>query len=792
MNRRSLAAVLLLVFMSLFTAQACGPDFYPDVFVRKLRPDRPREFAAGKLGVLLPSFPRADLTVAFRYLNGGALSPAEQQAYQPTYAYNEPEWMQSWNQEDAEAKKTVDPAESWAALRARYAASAPKVEQEQSFAVKGPGKWIYAEYYQNCQADAFRAAFLTLQSRANIWGEKSPDLADWLKGQDVVFSNCQAKNLSLPSVVSAGSSALLKADRAYQVAAAEFYAAHFEDARKAFEAIGQDASSPWKGLARYLAARCLVRQAFLSGSSDPGEAMAGFDPAIMRQAAGLLESLLKQKPSGISVQAIQNELDLVRLRIEPTARLHELATALAGPKDDPAYSQHLQDLTWYLNAQLDQSAVREDFEAYSRESHLESFSKTYLDLKPLRSSAPLVDWLVTFQSPAKEAKDHALAEWTKTHELYWLVAAIAKATEKDADAADLVAAAEQVKPDSPAWESLTYHRLRLLIALGREQEARSLLDQLLPQVKAGGRDSSLNAYLGLRMSASANLNEFLTYAPRKVLVSSSESQSSLNECLYVMKNPRRQYGCAKETNSTQFSADAVGFFNAQAPLATLADVATSTTLPGELRRSVAMMGWVRSVLLKDTAAAARFFPLLPEKLQQQAGAGTGFHALLAIVRNPGLRPYLDAGVQRSYSYDFVESYSDNWWCKDWGANDFRVYATPLKQEPVAFLPAAQQAEGQRQTAELLDQGTAEVNLGSQVLAYANAHPADTDVPESLYLVLRMIRYGCNHTGYGDSPEAKDQGGRIDAIRKEAARLLRQRYLASPWTRKAAHNVGGAV
>ena len=120
-----------------------------------------------------------------------------------------------------------------------------------------------------------------------------------------------------------------------------------------------------------------------------------------------------------------------------------------------------------------------------------AFSGAYNNLTSLRSSARLVDWLITFQSPSKEARDHALSEWKKTHELYWLVAAIAKATEKDAEAADLVTAAEQVKPDSPAWESLTYHRVRLLIALGQAQDARSVLNQVMAPIRAGGRDSSV-------------------------------------------------------------------------------------------------------------------------------------------------------------------------------------------------------------------------------------------------------------------------------------------------------------
>ena len=109
----------------------------------------------------------------------------------------------------------------------------------------------------------------------------------------------------------------MKADRAYQIAAAEFYAGKFDDARQAFEAIGKDASSPWQGISRYLEARCLVRQAFNSISGNNADQMANFDPDQMQQAVILLESLLKEQPKGISRLSILNLLDLSRLRSNP-------------------------------------------------------------------------------------------------------------------------------------------------------------------------------------------------------------------------------------------------------------------------------------------------------------------------------------------------------------------------------------------------------------------------------------------------------------------------------------------
>jgi hypothetical protein len=61
------AAMITFFLMPFLAVQACGPDFSEDLFVLKLNPDDPKEFAKGKLGILRPTFQRADLIVAFRY-----------------------------------------------------------------------------------------------------------------------------------------------------------------------------------------------------------------------------------------------------------------------------------------------------------------------------------------------------------------------------------------------------------------------------------------------------------------------------------------------------------------------------------------------------------------------------------------------------------------------------------------------------------------------------------------------------------------------------------------------------
>jgi len=814
-NRRVIAlSLLILVVLPLVTVQACGPEFYPDVFVRKMRPDNPKEFAAGKLGILLQTYPRADLIVAYRYLNGGKLTSTEQAGYSPTETYySEEEMNANWQREEEKSKSDVSPAMQWQKAREQYAEQKDAPQQMREKSTPGnDGGTVYENRYADCGDDALTNAVKVLQERAETWGAKSPELQDWIAGQDAVFSSCNGANVALQGDVPNSAVWLLHQDRAYQKAAALFYQEQYDAAILAFQEIGRDQQSPWRGIARYVATRAMVRKAFMSARPAGGEGMATFDLPMMMQAQSAIESLLKETASDIPRHALQKELNLVRLRTEPKVQLHFLSAALVGPKADSDFSQHLTDLTWYLNAKLDNRAVREDADVESivgmdqaahgatptPKQRIEQFSKTYRDLADLRSASTLVDWLITFQSPADEARMHAISEWKRTGRLSWLVAALCKASARDAEAGELVKAAELVPTDAPAGETVNFHRIRLLTGLGRSAEARALLDQAMPRVQNEKRDSSLNLYQGLRMRSAASLDEALTYAPRKILNRASEEQLSLDECLDVMKNPRRKYDCRKDAWNSEFDPDAASLFNLESPLNVITDAAVSNKLPDNLRRALAAMAWVRSVLTNDEASAAKVFPLLPQSIQEQAGPGTGFKPLVTLVRNPGLRPYLDPGVQRSYSFDFVESYRDNWWCKDWGLSwwenswqqrGFPNQALIRADDTAAFLSPAQKAEGEKQSSQLRSMEDADVVLGQRIIAYAKDHPDDPSVPESLFLVLRMVRYSCGSDSYTDSPEQKHMMQLEEDVRRTASRILRQRYAASPWTKKAAPFAG---
>jgi hypothetical protein len=180
----SFLPVVVAVFFPFVTVQACGPFFFDDVFIRPLRPDHPPQFAGGKLGILLSTYPRADLAVAYRYLDGGTLTPEEQRSYQPTQSFLE--YETTGTTDDAKLGRAPDgasyieslgPADQWLAARNHYAPPPPNIHPVRQFGGIYPAGFFLAGEYENCQADAFRTAVVTLQSRTKSWGAKSPELA---------------------------------------------------------------------------------------------------------------------------------------------------------------------------------------------------------------------------------------------------------------------------------------------------------------------------------------------------------------------------------------------------------------------------------------------------------------------------------------------------------------------------------------------------------------------------------------------------------------------------------------
>lgn len=323
--RRTLAIALaaLLLLNSTTPARACGPFFTEPIFVFENSPDLPfEEFTNGKIGIVLPTFGRKTLVIAYRYLNGGSFSTDEQTELIAALKGKAPE-------DDGTAA-----VKAWVKARKDVLGDDQKLPEIYTERQNGEGY----DFFPNCTRNAFEVATETLKDRVARYGADDKNVRTWLTTQDIVFQNC-SRGAQVPGELGAESPAWLRKDRDYQIAAAHFYSLNFDEARARFERIATDVESPWQELAPYLVARTLVRQASLTGTDE-------LKREGYQRAETYLQSFLAS--GGKFTPAGQRLLALVKYHLHPEERVVELARSLADGYDDNL-RQDLIDYVWLVD-----------------------------------------------------------------------------------------------------------------------------------------------------------------------------------------------------------------------------------------------------------------------------------------------------------------------------------------------------------------------------------------------------------------------------------------------------------
>jgi hypothetical protein len=645
---------------------------------------------------------------------------------------------------------------------------------------------------------------MSLHARAKQFGPHSAELREWINGQDEVFHNCH-EGSSTPNVLPANANALLRSDRAYQTAAANFYSLRLPEALAEFDAISKDTSSPWQRVAAYMAARTMIRQAWVEVKAGTDEE---YDLAILRQVEPRLSAIISNPKFGTLRKDARRLEALVKFHLYPEQRQHELAHILLSGRSGSDFGQQLLDYKLLLDGFLDVSPTFDDGlewgPAYDRRVKKWKQSQ-YLKLQKKRSDE-LSDWLITLQSEAAEAKNYAVTKWRATKSLPWLFAAMVKANGKDGAAPELLRAASDIPESSKTFPAFAFHHSRLLRESGQPEPAQEI-------IKAAMRPSdtlplsSRNLLEDEQLRNSANLAAFQARLARNpVGVSAGADSSGEDEfCYYRSKDCNLLlYGVAKTKSDTpllpQFDLTVAEVLNKRVPVEILAKIASSESLPTNLRQHLSESVWARAALLGnassarqvgDTAAILR--PELKPYIDQYNSAATEeerhFAAVFAIIHFPGLRPFVTDGYVRTTFFGHIDDYRDNWWCTDVGGipedlNYEKQYSDNLAQvaqfekrveasSPV-FLTEEQKARAAEEWKQMLSMGFAADYLPKEVLAWAKTHPDDPRVPEALHFAWRVDRYGC-----ADNREIVAQNSWSHDIFK----LLHKRYPTSEWTKK---------
>lgn len=748
---------------------SCGPFFEEPVFVTTSAPDSPARYVRGELGIVQPTYSTAYLVIAYRYLTGVPLTAAEQKQYLG------PCGIPCIVSPSEFAQLNGNPAlREWQQARALVPNLPPDVNKPQQYDM-----WGWASFV-NCTDGAYQNAAATLRDRIRQFRADSVWIKDWVLAQDSVFANCDthepkagAGNQTqttpvIPSATPSGAPELIQRDRQYQIAAAELYAENFDDAAREFEKIAEDKTSPWHELARYVVARVLIRKSTLHPPQD-----ASFDPEPMRAAEAQLKNIIADPAVPNWHRKARELLGFVEARLHPEEYNRELAERLA--RSDESFTHDLTDYHITLRTIALTKANEPPRTLQSRESV---------------ASPELSDWIASFSGSVEDAAQHALEHWRRSHSNAWLLAALAQTPAGQSGSAELTQAAAALGPQSPAYATANFHRVRLLLEQHDSITARHLLDDLLARANLVKLPSSaVNAFKQQRMPLARNLNEFLVDAQRKPAGFTSDAD----------EQPSQNTGDEKQPYSrAAFPADAAVALNMQLPLSTLSEAARSEILVSRLRRDVVLGTWTRAALLPDGTVSAtdlapdveRFepetAPLMNAYLTAKDQEAKRFAAIFLILHFPGLRPTIDSGIGREgqmYSSDtkkpplgVIDNLRNNWWCDLKNArlgetNYLSQYddSTQPKQRPVqlSFLTSEQQQQAAREWKELIELGPAPNFLTMQVIAWARQHPKDRRVPEALHLAVRTTRYGC-----------VDQ--RTSRFSHQAFELLHQHYAKNEW------------
>ncbi|MGH9882371.1 MAG: hypothetical protein ACRD6N_13120, partial [Pyrinomonadaceae bacterium] len=731
---------------------ACGPFTLSAIFTFTVHPEYPLEkFASGDIGVLQPTYARSYLYVAYRHLIGAGFNQQEQRALVDLWrARLDFKWQtdgQDWVQE-------------WLAARGKVpgVSPAPKIEVYRSR--EKPNEY---ETYLNCQDDAFNNAAATLNARIAKLGAEHSLIKDWVAAQDEVFANC-SEGQHIPPAAPSDADSLIRSDRTYQVAAANFYSSNFAEAKTLFESISRDSDSPWQKTASYLIARTLVREASLGAPEKKNESLA----AAEKQ----LNGILKTQTLSESHAAAKRLLSVVRVRLHPEKRLHELAHSLMGKNQNEDLKQNLWDYTILLDQFLgdDDQKKAVPFEVRNDE---------------------LTDWVVTFQSMRPESLEHALERWQTKASVPWLIAALSKIDADHPKTHELLVAASALSPDSTAFPSAFFHTVRLAMQANRFDEARSSLDDVLQKHRNRLTVSGLNLALSQRILLAKSLDDFLTNAQRIPAAFSWNDDGR--------EIPTEESEQSEETKSMRgkplFDIDAAQLLNRSFPLDLWRKAAESKVLSTHLRRDVAQAAWIRAVVLGDTKTADELAPtlkgLIPELssflddyLSTTSPDAKRFSAIYTWLKFPGLEPTVDAGIGRQTSLAEQDSYRDNWWCsaaysveteteESTGQEMLKIGGpfNAVRQGMVpVFLTGAQRAAGQREFAILDALGAGPNYLCQQAIQWSTKSPTDPRVPEALHLTVKSTRYGCTDK---DTPRWS----------KAAFDVLHKRYPRSTWAKK---------
>ncbi len=734
------SSVVLLITFGADAVFSCGP-FFPEALFTHVASD---EMIRGNVGVIHSSYKSYYLVPAYRYLEGLGMGPEEQQAMLTIGGGETDAGGKNWFKQWVELRGTLVKAGTPERLRGYYWDGIFRYEVKDGH-----------DAYLNCHSGAFQSAVNTLRERIGKFGRESAEVAEWARGQDTVFSNCE-RGRHIPAPVDKTMDKLLRHDRDYQIAAAHFYAGDFVKAGELFERIAGDRSSPWSGLSGYLAARAFVREATVNSEGRT------VNVSAMARAESILQSILEDKTLTQHHQPARDLLGYARAMSKPAEYTYGLARALTGRNPGGEMFRYWKEYSYMLKKMDHQTRMA------------------------ARKIDDLTDWILTVQDESRQSLEHALRKWRETSKPAWLVAAISKISPDHPETPSLLSAAAKIKAGSPAYPSAQYHRIRLLAESGKHSEARKSLDRLYAEKKIKFSPADGNLFRGLRFRTSSDVGEFVRYAQRSPVCIGY----AIEDCT---QNLQRQ-DVSKYEKFRYLDTDAEIVINEYMPLDLLRRLATDQAMGKEIRKNLAVAAFARAAVTGNDSAVldavpvlSPFFPEAKKLLSDLAKAGSAeerrFLSAYLMLQYPAMKPNVTANIGRGIPDGTIDSYRRNWWCSPKRelisasaspaeSNGQPVMKAPDKRKNLypLFLSRSEIELAKRELQDLRQIASGPNYLTDVALKWAEKKGGDPRIPHALHLAVRSTRHGCTD---------KD----TTIYSRQAFKMLHSRYPKSKWTKQ---------
>lgn len=742
----SLLATALLCALSA-PAQASGGDGFPrNRFASEFQPGRLPLFAAGNLGVVPGSYWRIYHYLAYQAAKGKPLT-AQQLA---SLSLNE--WRVGGGSEwDYIYEPDKNGSGEWLRERAVYARQWA-LPTDTKFDITGESS--EGETFVNCNADAFKQASATLKARAKLGAGGKPDNwhKQWLQGQDVVFSNCQEaphqygepvqkRVAQLPPALSKLAPEWLQHDRAYQIAAANFYARNFDVARAQFQDIAKQARSPWQPLGSYLAARTLIRKATLAYPLQPQKPPAPERLAALAQAKKELDALAP------AYAPAKKMVTLVEARLNPTERVAAIARMLDKEPFSDATPRLLAD---YLIL-MDQQSTRQMIEAKEPLTAWIGAMQAFVPSNPWEpASAKELD---EYRALAMAASRKA---WSKQGDALWLAPLASLAKGGELTPAERKAGAS-LSPGHPLYLTVQYHLVRLAIAEKQLERANKSIDMLMSAHGKSMSIATVNRFKALKMVTAGTLEEFLKAAVRNA--DDVEGGEAID---------------APVAAPTETDVDFVQSVLRYMPMTELKALMNSPQLPGAWKTKLQETVFARALIQNDEATALELLDTLSKGRKTTAHLYARYRTakpgderrvvgILILVNTPELNPSV---VGKNGTERF-------WGC---GVNE---EATSSGTGPGAprFIAADRLVQAEQEQDALRRLPLRTEYLAPPLLEWAGKKQADDEAPKALHFLVASTRMECP---YGTAKPEKEQ---LRAKYSRAAfDMLHKLYPGTKWAK----------